>query len=222
MKLYVNFYQNLTKINSLIGGLGALIRIDNSSYLTYYISNDGIKLEPGKVVSVSVSRSFKSILPRPYSNCLIDNKTNAGFHSELFDLIQNSEYRYTQSLCFFQCLQRGFLSKCNCTDPARVSLLPNGSKCTENDQTECQSHLWKYQKDFIQQCQPECPQECYLDSFDVSLSSFDLVPYTYHEYLNSNYTNLSEDFPNTHIDENIVKKSFIELSIFYKTLSYEL
>ncbi len=27
MKLYVNFYQNLTKINSLIGGLGALIRI---------------------------------------------------------------------------------------------------------------------------------------------------------------------------------------------------
>ena len=161
-----------------------------------------------------------------YENLLVRNEKhvppNAGFHSELFDLIQNSEYRYTQSLCFFQCLQRGFLSECNCTDPARVSLLPNGSKCTENDQTECQSHLWKYQKDFIQQCQPECPQECYLDSFDVSLSSFDLVPYTYQEYLNSNYTNLSEDFPNTHIDENKVKKSFIELSIFYKTLSYEL
>jgi hypothetical protein len=119
-------------------------------------------------------------------------------------------------------LQRGFLSECNCTDAARVSLFPNASKCTENYQNNCQNRLWNYQKDFIQQCQPECPQECYLDSFDVSLSSFELIPYIYQEYLNSNFTNLSEDFPNTQIDENIVKKSLIEVSIFYKTLSFEL
>jgi hypothetical protein len=47
--LYVNFYQNLTLINSYNGGLGAVIRIENSSYLTYYKNSEGIRIEPGSV-----------------------------------------------------------------------------------------------------------------------------------------------------------------------------
>jgi hypothetical protein len=87
---YVNFCENLTTFNSFSGGgLGALVKIDNSSYLTNYDYN-GIAIAPGYYTSISISRSFKSTLPKPYSNCLIDNQTNAGFQSELFDLIQNS------------------------------------------------------------------------------------------------------------------------------------
>jgi hypothetical protein len=91
VKLYVNFYKNLSIFNSISGGRGALVRIDNSSYLTSYIGSDGIKIEPGSMTSVSLRRSFKSSLSKPYSNCFIDNQTNSGFQSELFDLIQNSD-----------------------------------------------------------------------------------------------------------------------------------
>ena len=118
MDFYVNFYENLTEIHSYNNGLGAMIRIDNSSYMTMYNPDEGIRIEPGHATSVSVSRSFKTSLSRPYSNCLIDNETNAGFHSELFDLIQNSAYKYTQPICFLQCQQRIFLLNCNCKDPS--------------------------------------------------------------------------------------------------------
>ena len=106
--LYVNVNENLTSFISYDtnGGLGALIRIDNSSYLTSYLPGDGIKIPAGYATDVSLSRSFKSILPMPYSNCIIDNVTNAGFQSELFELVQMSPYRYTQSACFLQCQQR--------------------------------------------------------------------------------------------------------------------
>ena len=47
---YVNFYENLTTINSYNGGgMGAIVRIDNSSYFTSYIGSDGIKI--GKKLS---------------------------------------------------------------------------------------------------------------------------------------------------------------------------
>ena len=226
LNFYVNFYQNLTTINSspfLGGGHGALVRIDNSTYLTYYISMDGIKLEPGHMTSISLSRKFKSNLPQPYSNCLIDNETNAGFHSELFDLIQNSEYRYTHSLCFFQCLQRGFLLECNCTDAARVSLFANASKCIKNDQLECTNRIWNQQNEYLLgNCSSECPLECYSNSFDVSLSSYELIPKYYMEYLNSKYTNLSDDFPIDKIDAETARKSFVCFSIFYHSLTFDI
>ena len=227
MGFYLNFYRNLTIINSSPmygGGLGVLIRIDNSSYLTHYISFDGIKLEPGKIVSLAVSRSFKSILPRPYSNCLIDNETNAGFRSELFDLIQNSEYRYTQSLCFFQCWQREILLKCNCTDAARVSLFPNARKCIKVNEINCMVNMWTNDDNFFQEnCSSDCPLECYSDAFDFSLSSYELTPKYYLEYLNSNLTNLKDDFQtDKEIEAAMAKNSFVYLTIFYKSLSFEL
>ena len=74
MIFYVNFNENLTMLNSYnSGGRGGLIRIENSSYLTSYIPMDGIKIESGRVTSIAVSRSFKSSLPKPYSNCPVKN-----------------------------------------------------------------------------------------------------------------------------------------------------
>jgi hypothetical protein len=231
MSLYVNFYQNLTLINSSPsyggGDSGALVRIENSSYLTSSLPEDGLKIPPGFKTSISVSRSFNSILPRPFSSCLIDNQTNAGFHSELFDLIHNSKYRYTQLTCFLQCLQRTTLFECNCTDPTFISLFQNTSQCTRKNEIDCVLNLWfngDFQnKDFFQQnCFTECPLECYSDSFDFALSLSELMSKYYLDYLNSNYTNLTNDFQATQIDAETVKKSFVLLNVFYKSLSYEL
>jgi hypothetical protein len=231
---YVNFYKNLTTLNSYNGGgLGALVRIDNSSYLTSYIGSDGIKIEPGHKTSVSVSRSFKSSLPKPYSNCLIDNQTNARFHSELFDIISNSAYRYTQPTCFLQCMQRVILYECQCMDPSYISLFTNASKCLSLGETRCMIHLYDdklYKNDFIQEnCMSECPLECYYDQFETSLSSVEYLATYYSDFINSN-AKLGEDFEHDNnnnesikiIDSETGRKSFVSLNIFYKSLSYEM
>jgi acid-sensing ion channel 2 len=221
---YVNFCENLTSFNSFMGGgFGALVRIDNSSYLTDY-GYDGIAVAPGYYTSISISRSFKSSLPKPYSNCLIDNQTNAGFHSELFDLIQNSPYRYTQPICFLQCQQKYIYLKCNCTDPSVTSLFLNVSQCLTLEKIKCMGNLYEtflFTNDFIQEkCLSECPFECYFDNFDASLNSFELIPNAYMEFLNSR-PSLLADFSTNKIDLNVAKQSFVFINTFYKSLSYE-
>jgi hypothetical protein len=226
IKFYVNFYQNLTSYTNL-GGQGALIRIDNHSYSSSYIGSDGIKIVPGHLTSVSMSRSFKSILPKPYSNCLItNNEIKTAFQSGLFDLFLNSTYRYTQSTCFMQCYQRIFLLECNCTNSAIISLFPNRTKCSTKNETECIGNVFfkkilNDNKFLGENCLSECPLECYLDQFDVTLSSNELTANLYLDYLKSNETHLSEDFPTTQIDLETARKSFVNLKIFYKSLSYE-
>jgi amiloride-sensitive sodium channel subunit alpha len=229
MSLYVNYYDNLSIFNSnpfYGGGLGAVLRIDNSSYLTSYTESDGFKLPSGFKTSVSLTRSFKSNLPRPFSNCLIDNQTNVGFHSDLFDLIQNSKFSYTQKTCYEQCYERAIQQECNCTDPIVKSLYSNVVQCFTRKEIDCMQNLYLnriLKNDFIQEnCLAECPQECYSNSFDVSFSLFELQPKYYFEYLNSNLTHLSNDFVKTQIDEEKAQKSFVNFKIFYKQLSYEI
>ncbi len=49
-----------------MGGLGAFIRIENRSYLSHD-QVSGVGIEPGHATNIYVSRSFRSSLPRPYS-----------------------------------------------------------------------------------------------------------------------------------------------------------
>jgi hypothetical protein len=222
MDLYINYCDKLNTINSYSGGLGALIRIANSSYLTNFYPRDGIKLEPGQVTSISLRRSFKFSLPKPYSNCLIDNITNGAFKSELFDLIRESRYLYTQPTCFLLCLQRAILLKCNCIDPVLISLFSNATQCLTKVQTDCMSNLQSDVNDFVyEKCQTGCPLECYLQQFYESLSSYELMPKYYLDYLKA-HSNLSDDFATSEIDLDSVRKSFVYFRIFYKVLSYEI
>ena len=197
------------------------MRIDNSSYLTSYLPEDGIKIQPGYKSSVALSRSFKTNLPRPYSDCLIDNQTNSGFRSELFDLVQSSPYRYTQPTCFLQCFQRVLLSECNCSYSSLVSLFPNDThQCLTSLEIDCMKSLLS--KDhllrngfFQDNCSKWCPLECYKDEFDESLSSFELVSDFYLDILRM------KDFVNDNEKKSSAQKSFVNFNIFYKSLSYE-
>jgi len=221
---YVNYCENLTTFNSFTGnGQGAFVRIANSSYLTDY-GYDETAVAAGYFTSISISRSFKSSLPKPYSNCLIDNQTNAGFHSDLFDLIQNSPYKYTQPMCFLQCQQKYIYLECNCTDPSETSLFSNASKCLTYKQLICMENLFVsflYSNDFIKdKCLTDCPLECYFDQFDNTLSFFEIMPIVSMDYLNLK-PSLLADFTKNKIDLNVAKKSFVVFEIFYKSLSYD-
>jgi hypothetical protein len=131
LTLYVNILDKFS-IHNWFKEIGAVIRIGNSSYKTYYSNGDGILLSPGLKTNIVVEREFKSILPKPYSNCEIDsNYLLPQSNLEFYNLIDQSGYEYTRQLCFIQCYKNFIIKKYNCSHPSLLSLF-NVSNCDLN------------------------------------------------------------------------------------------
>lgn len=93
LEFYVNFNQKLNRANSVYGGVGAVVRIENSSYFVDH-GWEGIKLQGGFQSDIAIHRKFKFIMPKPYSNCEIDSDTPVDdnpYKSNLFDIITHSQ-----------------------------------------------------------------------------------------------------------------------------------
>ena len=208
-----------------MSGSGVFIRVDNNTFTTHFQHDGGIYIKPGFKSRLAVEREFKFNLPQPYSNCLINNNAiayNKG-DSNLFDLILNSAYQYTQPTCFLQCVQREIINKCNCTDASVLSLFSNVSKCLHETQIECMSHLYAtrlYTNEFVQEnCLNACPHECNRTIYKTSLSFIEIVPQTALDYLESN-EHLASDFVTHAVDLDASRKCFVYLNVFYESLSY--
>jgi hypothetical protein len=228
LTLYVNFYEGLLNLNDekaklLLTGRGAMIRIGNSSYSTFY-SNNALLLPAGSVSFLEVAREFKYMLPKPYSNCEIDwNSPKVLPNLELYNLIGQSEYAYTQQLCLIQCLQQKFIEQFNCTFPYLLSLFTNTSACNWHTLDFLFSN-WKRisSGDYINQyCPTFCPLECNQTLYETSISSYQLIETPYISSIKSN-PNLASDFINRSIDSSNAKESILTVYIFYKSLSYTL
>ena len=225
--LYVNFYEKLLnstyKYGQVINNMGAVIRIGNSSYETYYSYGDGILLPPGFQTNIVLDREFKSILPKPYSNCEIDSSNSPQFIQDLdlYNLISQSDYEYTQQLCFVQCYQSFVISKYNCSSIWYPSLF-NASRCSLN----FSDYIWSIGDGFVvtfinKHCLTSCPLECDQIFYTTSLSSVLLNGYSYIGYIQSKQ-NLKYDFINRTLDLTTAKDSFVQVNIYYDSLSYTL
>ena len=222
LKLYMNYYENLSGLISSTGGLGAIIRIENSTQLMGY-TGDGILVETGLHYRLTLSREFKSSLPKPYSNCEVDsNYVNPKL--DIYNLIKQSSIGYSQKVCFLQCLQKLFIEKCNCTVPAFVSVF-NVVSCFTSEQIDCTLKAYSqiYVKNNFQtnNCSSLCPLECESSKFSYTLTSFRLVGDSYVDFIKSN-SNLSADFLLREITPNVAKDSFVSVKIFYDSLSYQM
>jgi hypothetical protein len=210
MTLYVNHYEMLN--NYVSYGLGGLIQIGNSSYSTFY-SNSGIFVSPGTIVYISMNREFKTMLPKPYSNCEIDSNTPKYIHGrEFYNLIANSTYEYTQQLCISQCIQKHYIEKYNCTLDFLLSLY---------HKSQCSSDLDSiFDGNFINDvCTPMCPLECSRIKYKTSISFNQLNGNSYISLIKKN-PRLSSDFINRILDATQAEKSIVKVNIFYESLSY--
>ena len=222
LELYLNYYENLTYFNSIAGGRGAIIRIDNVSHAIDY-ARDGIQISTGFSTSIALKRVFKSSLPKPYSDCDIDDVTSSStIYSDLYTLIVKSPVEYTQKYCLIQCLQKLAFDKCNCTYSFFGSVI-KGNVCTSNDELNCafnQYFVTYSTNSYVQKvCIPQCPLECSSSMFTYTLSSLELVGDSYVDNIESN-TNLTADFVNSDITSATAKGSVARICIFYDTLSY--
>ena len=215
LTFYVNVYEKLFNTVS-----GAVVRIGNSSYSTYY-SNNGIFISPGVRTFISVEREFKTILPKPYSNCEVDMSSPPKLRpdSDLYNLIAQSEYVYSQQFCLSQCLQKQLIKKHNCTLHFVLSIF---------NATECNADLAFSSADFFDRnfvwpniCLPSCPLECNQTLYKTAISFNKLNGNSYISHIRKN-KNLASDFINRTLDSTQVAKSFASVKIFYESLSYTL
>jgi hypothetical protein len=217
--LYANLYE---KLMDDVDILGAIFHIGNSSYSTYYL-NSGLLVSSGFQTSIAVDREFKSILPKPYSNCEIDSASpKFRPNMDLYNLIAESKFAYTQQLCFVECIQAYYIKNYNCT----ITYLPSLYNVSECDV----DFIWSILKtdfilkgDFIDEvCLPSCPLECDQMLYKTSQSSGQLTGNKYFISKIKNNPNLAKDFINRTIDKATAKYSFVLVKVFYDSLSFTL
>jgi len=220
---YIRSYENLSMFNSFWGGSGAIIRIDNVSHVIDHIK-DGIFVSPGTSVHVAVNRVFKKMLPYPYSECLIGDSDDkpTSFNSDLYQLIKNSPYDYTQNFCLEQCVMKLYYERCGCLSSLYKSVI-TGSICRTDKELSCLSAAyWNIYlaNNYVQKvCLPQCPLECYSNKFTFSTSAHDVLGDLYVNKIKNN-PNLASDFVSEEINAETVRKSFVRINVFYESLSY--
>jgi hypothetical protein len=221
LTLYVNIYEKLIDFEKILG-LGAIIRIGNSSY-SMYDSNNGILVPSGFQTNIAIEREFKSTLPKPYSNCEI-NSNSPRFMSglDLYNLIGQTDYAYSQQLCFSQCIQKKSIDKYNCTLFYLVSLFNKTQCSTHNDQDFIFSSADSFDSSFIDKtCLSVCPLECNQTFYKASVSSSRLIrKNSYISYLNQ-HPNVLPDFINKTIDSSLARESIASVNVYYESLGYK-
>ena len=216
--LYVNYYEELALFNSANAGSGVLVRVDNVSHVVDHMI-DGIQVASGQNMFISLSREFRTSLPKPYSLCDLEPQ-NPYFNSDLYNLITKSKYDYTQSFCVQQCFQNLAIQKCNCTFSLIVSLYDSLACMDPTCVWDIYSNIF-IKNSFIQvACLPRCPLECNATKLTYATTSSSIIGDIYVDAIKSN-SNISADFINRPIDSAIAKESIVQLNIFYDSLAYK-
>jgi len=120
MTLYSGYYESLS---SGISFNGLIVKMVNQSFIDL---SDGVYLAPGFITNVAIERFFETLLPQPFSSCVIPNDWSSQGFSDLFNAILNSPYQYSQELCLNLCYQQDVISSCGCNPydfPVRVHFL---------------------------------------------------------------------------------------------------
>jgi hypothetical protein len=194
------------------------------SYSTYYLDS-GILVPSGFTTNIAVDREFKSILPKPYSNCEIDANSPKYIQGmDLYNLIiAQSEYAYTQQLCFFQCYQEYIVKTFNCSVSMFVSLF-NASACSIFDSILIWHTGEAFNVEYINRnCLLRFPLECDQALYTTSISStqFNRDNVYYLAAIMAKGQNLTSDFIERKFNDSVtLAQSIVSVNIFYDRLSY--
>ena len=224
LDLYVNYHQNLSLFNSVVGwGTGALIRINN---VTNVIDQgaDGIFAAAGSHTSISMGREKKMTMKSPYSDCVLDNDVTTSFDSDIYNAILVSNFSYSQQFCVIQCIQKKIVKACNCSHPFFESVL-NVNKCSNPSViANCaRPHLFDSLNEsnayIAEYCLPNCPLECNSTRFTYDTSVAKLVGDPYVDIIQNNPI-LAADFVTRQINVETASASIARVNVFYESLSY--
>ena len=214
-----NGWLNLAYFNNIYG---LNVIIENNTFLTNNKLN-WIGLDGGTINYMPIQRKFSSKIPKPYSQCDIENDLPGHFDSVYYNLILNSSYQYSQEFCIVQCLQQNALQKCNCTFPFFLALLEK--PCQNKDQLNCVNDFFYGDSDQLEpvslSCSAQCPLECNSTEYSFEMTSQRSSGYGYTRYIQEN-PNLSADFKTSPVNSDTASNKFVQLNVFYDSLTYSI
>lgn len=105
------FIGNPLNPNSLAFVNGLHVLVHNKTEKPTYLL--GVNANVGKHTAISVTRTFSSRMPKPYSDCVDDISAYAD-QSLYVKTILETNYTYRQSDCFNVCLQKYVVANCSC------------------------------------------------------------------------------------------------------------
>ena len=228
LMVYVGYNEQLNVYNTgwlsyapftHIYGLNVLI--ENNTYLTSNNMNF-IGLDGGSINYMPIQRKFSLKMPHPYSQCDLDNDSPGHFDSVFYESFLNSPYQYGQDLCIIECLQQKALQKCNCTLAYFFSF--SRKSCQNDNQQKCVLDFFFNSKLLTPTslaCLSQCPLECNATEFTFSVTSQRSSGSGYTSLINEN-PNLSSDFNTTPINSDTTSNKFVQLNVFYDSLTYSI
>jgi hypothetical protein len=205
------------ELRVMSSGDGMAIFIHNSSVSPLNVNP--IYLQGATQTYIQVARTFTNKLPQPYSECQLPR--GATYESDLYNLIVDSGFEYTQLDCDSQCFQKYLIKTCNCSS-TYLSLIYNVSVCTSELENNCSIGFYRsFTSDFLKEhCSPACPLECETQTFAYFLStmgyptSLQLDVYAQDERVQRLYFNKSFS--------SSLKSNIVSVSINYGKLAYTL
>ena len=93
LTLFESMSKSLKRIS--YSGYGFVIKLENNSYSVG--GNSEIDILSGIETNIAVERIYSSQLPFPYSDCIIDKKSQKNFQSELYDMFITTNAQYKQT-----------------------------------------------------------------------------------------------------------------------------
>jgi hypothetical protein len=220
------------KLTLFMGINDEVRRINPNKGITLLILNSSnqfkstkVELQAGVETKIAIDRYFSTQLPKPFSNCDIDNEDPKKFDSYLYNKIIKSKYKYNQQACLELCYNEIALIKCNCNDIYTISLDENQQFCPVNN--KCvnkvfQNYLSNTSSEYYinTYCLPLCPLECNQTSFGLTLSTTDIIPEFYSLVIQEKAKSLNITNRTLSLEE--IKNSVIKLNINYDSMSYTL
>lgn len=203
--LNISVHEGLKFMNP---NLGAVIFIHN--HTTYPMIVDETTVAPKFETNIAVSRTFYQSQPKPYSNCDGNTHDKNNYDSELYKLVHENTKEYSHILCYYQCIQKHLIDKCNCTMDTIPSFY-SSNNCPFND--DC---LTRYLSDIpysLRNCVEKCPLECEGKLFDKTIS---FIKYSNPFFETSNY--LGTD--SIYFNQTVNSEDLAVVNIFYKSLTY--
>ena len=199
------FSEKLKPLNELFG-----LRLSIANTTSPTLFNKRVNLLPGYLTEIGIKRKFRQQLPKPFSECDIENTSQDSFESELYKMILQSKLEYIQLDCYEICIEKLISDACNCTTSSIFvtffgkKICDISNKCNEREYERIRNESL-----FVKVCAPSCPLECNKYDFELTILL---------SYLNSN-----RQFPkglNMTLED--MKKSLTSSSIYFESFSYEM
>ncbi|KAK6179325.1 hypothetical protein SNE40_011713 [Patella caerulea] len=174
--------------------------------------DEGISVSPGYATSIGLNAVEMIRLEPPHSDC-----ATKGLIDDLY--MKNLNTNYSKLSCMNSCYQMLIIEECNCSDPTLyVENRNNVCNMTNHNIASCAQNIKTSRQADYEACDTKCPQACYEQRFEKSISMAAWPSSSYEGQLKSRVETSSSNFRGyTKLDST----EFVKLRVYFQELVFK-